>query len=216
MIKTNVASHIKDTDDELVVRIDDKYGKMNNNPVYAQFQPQVTQMGDLFKTYKSARTNALTIGSSETTKLKNKTKDELVQFVKLLNTEIEVAANKLGSDELAEAFATGAGTELTKARGKSNKKAADYLDMPADFYVENDRQRKGAATATFKTVDNAVNYAIIEIGEDGKIKNTYYCTKSPYSIQCGESEVKKTYQMYAIGTNNVTSELTEAFTVWVR
>jgi len=55
-----------------------------------------------------------------------------------------------------------------------------------------------------------------KVGEDGKVKNTYYYIKSPYSIQCGESEVKKTYQMYAIGTNNVTSEPTEAISVWVR
>ena len=216
MIKVNVASHVQDTDEELIVRIDDKYEKMNNNPAYAQFQQQTTQMGDLFKTYKSARINALSIGSTESFKTKIKCKDALVQFVKLFNTEIEVAANKLGSDELATAFALGAGTELAKTRNKSNKIAADYLDMPADFYVENDRQRKGAATATFKAVKKALNYAIVEVDDDGKVKNTYYASKSPYSIQCGESEVKKTYQMYAIGTDNVTSERTEAITVWVR
>lgn len=217
MLNILAASHMTDTDDALKVRVEYRYGKMNNNATYSAFQPQTTQLDVLLTNFKVASNNVKDIGGVPMTKIKNKAKEELQQYLKLLNTEIGVAANKLGSDELARAFAEGAGMDVQEPKSKiKNKKVVGVLDMPANFFVENDRQHKAAAFASWEKSKGAVTYIIEEVDDTGKILNTYNTTELFLLIQGTQSEVKKTYQMYAVGSGTSVSETTEPFSVWVR
>lgn len=217
MIKILVSSHTPDTDNELKVRADYRFEKMNGVAAYSAFQPQVTKMGELIAIYKSASTKAKDLGGSPLIAAKNKAKDELKQLLKLLNTEIEVAANKLESDEAAYTFAEGTGADIQEQKSKPrSKKTAPFLETPNNFFVENDRLHKGAAMATWDSVKGVLTYIVEEIDEVGKVLNTYNTTEKSLLIQGAASEVKKTYQMRAVGAGTSVSESTESFTVWVR
>ena len=217
MIKILVASHTQDTDNELKVRAEYRFEKMNGVVAYSAFQPQVTKMGELIAVYKSASTKAKDLGGPPLIAAKNKAKDELKQLLRLLNSEIEVVANKLESDEAAYAFAEGTGAEIQEQKSKPRtKKTAPFLETPNNFFVENDRLHKGAAMATWDSVKGVLTYIVEEIDEAGKVLNTYNTTEKSLLIQGAASEVKKTYQMRAVGAGTSVSESTESFTVWVR
>ena len=217
MIKISVASHMQDTDDELKVNAEYRFEKMNNIVVFSRFQPDVTLLGQLLSTFKSTSNTAKEIGGSPAIKAKNKAKDALKQHLKLLNTDIEVAANKLGSDEAATAFAEETGADVQNLKNKkAAKKTVDFLEMPANFFVENDRLHKAAALATWEASKGAVTYIIKEVDDAGKVLNTYNTTETFLLIQGTESEVKKTYILNAVGKGTLASEDTEPFPVWVR
>ena len=217
MIKILVSSHTQDTDNELKVRADYRFEKMNGVVAYSAFQPQVTKMGELIAVYKSASTKAKDLGGPPLIAAKNKAKDELKQLLRLLNSEIEVAANKLDTDEAAYTFAEGTGAEIQEQKSKpKSKKTVSFLETPNNFFVENDRLHKGAALATWDSVKGVLTYIVEEIDEAGKVLNTYNTTEKSLLIQGAASEVKKTYQMRAVGAGTSVSESTESFTVWVR
>ena len=217
MIKILVASHTQDTDNELKVRADYRFEKMNGVVAYSAFQPQVTKMGELIAVYKSASTKAKDLGGPPLIAAKNKAKDELKQLLRLLNSEIEVAANKLDTDEAAYTFAEGTGADIQEQKSKPrSKKTSPFLETPNNFFVENDRLHKGAAMATWDSVKGVLTYIVEEIDEAGKVLNTYNTTEKSLLIQGAASEVKKTYQMRAVGAGTSVSESTESFTVWVR
>ena len=90
------------------------------------------------------------------------------------------------------------------------------METPNNFFVENDRLHKGAAMATWDSVKGVLTYIVEEIDEAGKVLNTYNTTEKSLLIQGAASEVKKTYQMRAVGAGTSVSESTESFTVWVR
>lgn len=216
MIKLKVASHVNDTDDQMQVRMDFRLEKLIDGKLtYSMFKDQTDEMGNLTAIFKSDSNKYKDLGGKLLRDAKNMSRDNLNQFVKLFNTEIEVAANKLGDDESARAFAKGTGADVHETKS-TTKKVLDFLAVPADFIVENDTKRTGACLAKWKASKGTRNYLLEEVDDAGTVKNTYYITGLFLLIEGTASNVKKTYRLRAIGANGVVSEYTEDFSVWVR
>jgi hypothetical protein len=218
MIKVLIASHMQDTDDELKVRIDYRLEKLLGNPLYPMFQPDATKLNTLLVTFKTASNTVKDNGGGTVAVgLKNKAKDELNQFVKLLNMGIEVEANKRATDEEAQAFAEGTGANVSAAKKAARRAVAmTYLETPTGFKALNDELKQGAYILMWNAVKGAIMYVIEELNEDGTVKNVTHCDKLMLSVAGVETEIKRTFRLKAIGTDTITSDYTENVSVWVR
>ena len=213
MVKILVDSHTRDTDDELKLRIDYRYEQMFENATYNLFQSETAKMWALFSIFKTASNNAKD-GGTPLTKLKNKAKAELVEYLSLFNRQIEVEANKRPQEE-AEAFASDSGADLQKPRGTTKKVALTYLETPAGFKVTNDDQT-GAVLLKWNRVNGARTYLIQVLDKEGVWQNCLFCDQITLLLQGTEAEVKKTYRIRAIGQGTLVSDFTEGVSVWVR
>lgn len=186
------------------------FKKMNGNPIYTLFGESVATLGTLSAAY----TNALfqEDGSDAKRDIKNKAKDALKLFLTKFIKKIEVAANDLPTEEEAIVFAKGTGCTISEA---TNKKAPlTFLESPTNFKVVDD-DRPCAALLTWKRVTGALIYLIEESNKDGVWESRGTSTQPSIVVSGTESEVKRTFRIKASAADGLTSEYTDAVSVWV-
>lgn len=198
---------------ELNTHLDYIHKKMKDNPAYTALKTSIAELGVIAAEYDAALF-AADDGSDATRDLKNKLNAEAKTFMTKFDRKVEVAANDLSSEEVAIAFVKGTGLTVQEARVA--KKPLDFLEIPANFDVVNDPQRKGACSGTWKKTKGAVIYLIEEVDDAGKVLNVYSTTQTYILIEGTASELKKTYRLRASGDGTLMSDYTEAVSVWVR
>jgi hypothetical protein len=215
MIEVLVASHTKDTDDELKVRIEYRYQKVFNNPTYPMFQPQAIQMGVFLGDFKTTSNAVKDNGGGKLLiDIRNKSRNNLSQCIKLFNAEVQVVANRLPHEE-AEAFALGTGADLKKAKATAAKRVT-FLDVPQNFTVVDDKDRRGWCMLNWEAVENALTYLIEELDKAGNWQTRGVCSKTTLFLGGTDYEVKKTFRIRAAGLDTLVGDYTEAVSVWVR
>lgn len=194
---------------DLKLRLEYIFKKMNNNALYSVLQQVVMALGALCTPYSDALFVATEGGDVE---LKNKLKAEACLFLTKLAKKIEVIANDFDDKEQGIAFAKGTGFTVQENNAKKN---LTFLEVPTNFYVADDRKRKGACVLTWDRVVGALTYLIYELDKDGNWQSRGVSKKTTLTIEGTEYEVKKTFRICAAGAGTLVSDYTEPMSVLV-
>ena len=198
------------TQEELKARAELHVYKMDDNPVYSEFQPLITAFKPLVATYSVALINAK-LGGADRIEAKNKAKDAVSNFIMKIIKTLELKADDL-SPEAGEALVKGAGFEIPQVRGSN--KAVTYLETPI-LTIENVKGRRGVINMNWERIEGAITYGLEELDSEGHWQNGKYC--SQISLQLTDLEVgtKKTYRLKGIGAGTLVSGYSEPVTIWV-
>ena len=209
MIKL-VLAHKNLTQEELKARAELYIFRMDDNPVYSEFQSLITTLKPLVATYGTALINAK-LGGADRTEAKNKSKEAVDNFLTKLTKTMEIKANDLAPEE-GEVFVKGAGFDMAQARGSN--KAITYLETPV-LAIENVKGRRGVIDLNWGRIAGAITYGLEELDSEGHWQNGKYC--SQISLQLTDLEVgtKKTYRLKGIGAGTLVSAYSEPVTIWV-
>jgi hypothetical protein len=209
MIKL-ILDHNKLSQIELKNRLEYIFKKMNGNAAYTMFQALLAILGVLYTDYDKALFEE--DGSQEKRDTKNKLKAEALIFLSKFARKIEVVANDLPTKEEALAFAKGTGFTVQET---TTRKSVDFLAVPEDFELENDKLRKGGYYSGWKRTKGAISYTLEELDDKGVILNAIHTTSNKLVLSC-EPSVLKNYRLRANGTDTLVSDYTETLTVFVR
>lgn len=194
---------------DLKLRLEYITKKMLNNVTYSALQPAVIPLDALAAPYAEALFVATEGGDIEP---KNKLKAEICLLMTKLAKKVEVVANDIADADEALAFAKGTGLTV---RENTAKKVATFLEVPKDFYVADDKKRKGACLLTWEPVVGALTYLIYELDKDGNWQSRGVSKKTSLLMEGTEYEVKKTFRICAAGAGTLVSDYTEPMSVWV-
>ena len=196
---------------DLRIRAEAIFKKMNNNSDYAFFQGLTAVLGGMIPPYIAALFD-MEDGGKTATKNKNKLKDELTLFLTKLAKKIETTANDL-SVEAGTTFILGTGFTLQQSNAK---KSLDYLEMPTNFTVVNDSQRKGTLLLKWTRTIGALMYLVEEMDEAGNGQNAGFSNLTSLVLTGYEPDSKKTFRLKAIGSNGMMSDYTDPLSIRVR
>jgi hypothetical protein len=196
---------------DLRIRAEAIFKKMNNNPDYAFFQDLTTVLGGMIPPYIAALFD-MEDGGKTATKNKNKLKDELTLFLTKLAKKIETIANDMPI-EAGQAFILATGFTFQQSNAK---KSLDYLDMPTNFTVVNDPQRKGTLLLKWSRTTGALMYLVEVLDEAGNWQNAGFSNLASLVLTGYEPDSKKTFRLKAIGSNGMVSDYTEPLSIRVR
>ena len=196
---------------DLRIRAEYIFKKMNGNSDYALFQLLVTILGGMIVPYIAALFD-MEEGGKTATKIKNKLKDELTLFLTKLAKKIELTANDMPIEE-GEAFILGTGFTLQKSNAK---RSLDFLEMPANFTVVNDPQKKGNLLLKWSRTTGALMYLVEELDEAGNWQNAGFSNLTSLVLTGYEPDSKRTFQLKAIGSNGMMSDYTDPLSIRVR
>jgi hypothetical protein len=203
--------HTRLAQNDLRIRAELYFSKMNKNPKYEIFQPLVSLLGVLIVDYTAALL-AADDGGATVIKNKNKLKDDLNLFLSKLGKKIESEANDLPTDA-GEQFVLDSGYSL----GQNNtRKTLSYLDVPTNFTVINDPQRKGALLLKWNRTTGATMYAVDVLDKDGNWQNVALHSLVNLTLTGYEPDEKVTFRLKAVGANSLTSDYTEPMSIRVR
>ena len=202
--------HSRFNDTELNIRLASIYKKMNNNAIYAMFQSVVTALGVIAVDYDTALTDAEG-RASKAIELKNKLKNEARLFLTKFAGKIEAVANDM-TEEDGKAFIKNTGFTLREA--VAPKAALTFLDVPTNFNVVDDKQRKGWCIGTWDKSESATAYVLEEIDDKGVIKNTFTASKTSLNIPGTESKMVRNFTIRAT-KGAIRSDSSEAVGVFV-
>ena len=197
-------------DGDFNIRLASHFKKMNNNATYAMFQSLITALGVIANDYDTALTNAEERGKT-VIKIKNKLKADAQMFLTKLAAKIETVANDMPEEE-GTTFAKGTSFTVKEA---TTKTALTFLEVPTNFSVEDDKNRKGWCTASWDKSAGAVSYVLEEWDAKGTIINTFTSTKTTLNISGTESKVVRNFSVRATGTGSLRSDNTDTVSVFV-
>jgi hypothetical protein len=196
---------------DLRIRAESIFKKMNNQSDYATFQDLTTVLGGMIPPYIAALFD-MEEGGKSVTKNKNKLKDELTLFLTKLAKKIETTANDL-SIEAGQTFILGTGFTIQKT---NTKKSVDYLEVPTNFTVVNDPQKKGNLLLKWNRATGALMYLVEELDEAGNWQNAGFSNLTSLVVTGYEPDSKKTFRLKAIGSNGRMSDYTDPLSIRVR
>ena len=209
MIKI-LLDHNRLNDVELNLRLASIFKKMNNNAAYAMFQSLITALGVISLDFDKALTDAEG-RATKAIELKNKLKDEARLFLTKFAGKIEPIANDMPEED-GKTFVKGTGFTLKEA--PIAKPALTFLEVPTNFTVTDDKQRKGWCIGTWDKSEEATSYLLEEVDDKGAIKNTFTASKTSLNIPGTESKVVRNFTIRAI-KGAIRSDSTEAAGVYV-
>lgn len=202
--------HTRFNDTELNIRLASIFKKMNNNATYAMFQSITTALGVIAADYDTALTNAEGRATKDI-EFKNKLKQEARLFLTKFAGKIEPVANDMTEEE-GKTFIKNTGFTLREA--VAAKSSLTFLDVPTNFNVTDDKQRKGWCIGTWDKIEGATAYVLEEIDDKGVIKNTFTASKTSLNIPGTESKVVRNFTLRAT-KGAIRSDSTEAVGVYV-
>jgi hypothetical protein len=209
MIKI-LLDHNKLSDVELNLRLASIVKKMNNNATYAAFQPLVTALSVIADDFDKALTDAEG-RATKAIELKNKLKVDARLFLTKFAGKIEPVANDM-SEEDGKTFVKNTGFTLREAA--IPKPALAFLEVPANFNVTDDKQRKGWCIGTWDKSVDAISYVLEEVDDKGVIKNTFTASKTSLNIPGSESKVVRNFTIRAT-KGEIRSDSSEVVGVYV-
>jgi hypothetical protein len=207
-----IMSHRQVSQNELKIRAELHFEKMDQNADYSEFQPFVSALKPLIDTYSTALINAR-LGGADRTSAKNKAKVELDTLLTKILKLLEIRANDFKDEEAGIAFAKNAGCQVQETKSTS-KNRLNYLEKPI-LTIEKEVGRSGVINLNWNKIAGALTYAFEEQDKDGAWQNGKYSTQATLQIIGLEVGTSKTYRMRAIGTDNLVSEYSEPVTVWI-
>ncbi|MDQ5930245.1 MAG: hypothetical protein QG594_2032 [Bacteroidota bacterium] len=209
MIKI-ILDHNRLSDTELNFRLASIFKKMNNNPTYATFQTLVTALGVIAIDFDKALTEAEGRATKDI-ELKNKLKVDARLFLTKFVGKIEAVANDMPEED-GKIFVKNTGFTLKEAI--MPKPPITFLEVPTNFNVIDDKQRKGWCISTWDKSENATFYLIEEVDDKGIIKNTFTASKTSVNISGIESKIVRNFIIRAI-KGEIRSDSSDVVSVYV-
>ncbi len=190
------------------------FDKMNSVAIYAPYQADVTRLGELLPSFRTALTNAK-LGGKDRTAVKNKLEDEIKSIANGIVGRLELDTKDMVFEE-AKVFVEGTSLEVIdpKAKTAAVKKVVTFLDVPANFTIT-DQKKLGAALFGWDLDEDAVTNAIELKGADGHW-SVYAYSDTPFVVLTGfPSGTLQTFRMRGISTGTIVSDYTDPVTVWI-